>query len=92
MSEGVDLIDIYADEEFNQVRSPREQWDFPVSAEESLAANLQGSEALLVVEDLLGLNTSVRSKIFPLAQTSKTYAYSALCQLKPPGLLLKDLI
>ena len=56
MSEGVDLIDIYADEEFNQVRSPREQWDFPVSAEESLAANLQESEALSVVEDLLGLN------------------------------------
>lgn len=57
MSEGVDLIDIYADEEFNQVRSPREQWDFPVSGEESLAANLQGSQALSVVEDLLGLNT-----------------------------------
>ena len=50
MSEGVDLIDIYADEEFNQVRSPREQWDFPVSGEESLAANLQGSQALSVVE------------------------------------------
>lgn len=57
MSEGVDLIDIYADEEFNQVRSPQEQWDFPVPAEESLAANLQGSQALSVVEDLLGLNT-----------------------------------
>lgn len=36
MSEGVDLIDIYADEEFNQVRGQREHWDFPGSAEESL--------------------------------------------------------
>jgi hypothetical protein len=28
MSEGVDLIDIYADEEFNQVRGHLELWDF----------------------------------------------------------------
>lgn len=53
------MIDIYADEEFNQVRSPLEQWDFPVPAEGSLAANLQGSQALSVVEDLLGLNTGL---------------------------------
>lgn len=78
MSEGVDLIDIYADEEFNQVRSPLEQWDFPVPAEESLCSKLlQGSQALSVVEDLLGLNTRLSDLKSPLAQTFRTYAYSA---------------
>ena len=37
-------------------------------------------------------HTSVKSKIFPLAQTFKTYAYSVFCQLKPAGLILKPLI
>lgn len=49
MSEGVDLIDIYADEEFNQVRGHREHWDFPGSAEESLSPNLQWFQAIAVL-------------------------------------------
>ena len=55
MSEGVDLIDIYADEEFNQVRGRREHWDFPASVEESLPASLRGFQIMPGPEDLIGL-------------------------------------
>lgn len=80
MSEGVDLIDIYADEEFNQVRGHLELWEFPVSAEEALAANLPWFQAMSVLEDLLGLKTSMSDlKISPLAQTLRTSDHSALC-------------
>ena len=51
------MIDIYADEEFNQVRGHREHWDFPVSAEEALAPDLLWFQAMSVLEDFLGLNT-----------------------------------
>lgn len=66
MSEGVDLIDIYADEEFNQVRGHREHWYFPVPAEESLAPNLQWFQAVSVHEDFIGLNTPLSDLKFSL--------------------------
>lgn len=66
MSEGVDLIDIYADEEFNQVSGHRERWYFPVPAEESLAPNLQWFQAVSVHEDFIGLNTPLSDLKFSL--------------------------
>lgn len=65
MSEGVDLIDIYADEEFNQVRGQREPWDFPGSAGESLPGYLRWFPTVPpALEDWPG-HASSGLKLFP---------------------------
>lgn len=65
MSEGVDLIDIYADEEFNQVRGQREHWDFPGSAEESLPAYLRWFQTVPPALEDWPEHASSGLKLFP---------------------------
>lgn len=69
MSEGVDLIDIYADEEFNQVRGRRERGDSRVSREPP-PAYLQWLQVPPARRGFAALNT--RLCRVPLAHTSKS--------------------
>lgn len=83
------MIDIYADEEFNQVRGHREHWDFPGSAEESLSSNLQWFQAAA------GLarpeHPSIGSKILLCHRLSRRLIIPLMLILSSQGLILQAL-
>lgn len=54
------MIDIYADEEFNQVRGLPEHWDAPASVEGSLPAHSRWFPVMPRSDDLVGLKCPYR--------------------------------